>query len=140
MLPTGSQEMVQEETGQKNVPSKLPADIPQLQGPVGLQVLSPQQDQALFGCDEQVAAVCVRCFHCLQEVNPLTGTNGKQRGDQGLCLHISAVAACPHGNSYQRFELYLEKSIFSPVTWVPQLSELNSNVGASEHHELLQKA
>lgn len=60
MLPTGSQEMVQEEIGQKNVPSKLPADILQLQGPVGLQVLSPQQDQALFGCDEQVAAVCVR--------------------------------------------------------------------------------
>lgn len=61
----------------------------------------------------------------------------ENRGDQGLYLHTSALAACPHDNSYKRCELYLEKSVFSPVMWVPKLSELNSNVGSSEYHELL---
>lgn len=89
MLRTESWEMVQEEIAEKNVPSKQPADILQLQGPAVLQILSPQQDQALFGCDEQVAAVCVRCLHCLQKVNTPTGTKGKQRRSRLVSEHLS---------------------------------------------------
>jgi hypothetical protein len=52
-----------------------PAQALKPQCPVRTKILPPKQDQALSGCDQEVAAVGIRGLHQLELLNAITALN-----------------------------------------------------------------
>ena len=46
------------------------------------EVLPPKQDEALCGCDQEVAAVGIRRLHHLEELHPIAELNERPRKSQ----------------------------------------------------------
>lgn len=46
------------------------------------EVLPPKQDEALSGCDQEVAAIGIRRLHHLEELHPIAELNERPRQSQ----------------------------------------------------------
>lgn len=61
-----------------------PAQAVKAQSPRRQKAVPPQQDKALLRCDQEVAAVGIRCLHQLEQLNTITELTRPQQLASGL--------------------------------------------------------